>query len=273
VAGDLLWQDQFDPAGGFDAVMAVAATNGRVAAVGSSQNAAGDTDFVVRVYDAETGALVWSDRIDIAGGNDAATALVADDDRIIVAGTGVDASRSNQLILRTYAPNGQLAWEDRTGILTATSLAAQGTLVIVGGTRTATTGPARLIVRAYLVKTGALAWQDEPAPPQGYQSFSAATRGVALHGSMAFVAGTVRQPAPSFNPNCLLRAYDVRDGELIWESLPPSPCQALAVATYGKRVIVTGQGGAALDDLRIQSFDADRRTVVASGVRGSDRLQ
>ena len=60
-AGDLLWQDQVDFAGGADVALAVAADAGRVVAVGSAQNHAGNTDFVVRAYDGKTGALLWKD--------------------------------------------------------------------------------------------------------------------------------------------------------------------------------------------------------------------
>src|SRR5262245_46774382 len=74
-AGQLLWQDVFDRAGGQDVARAVAAGHGRVVVVGDTQNSAGNGDFLVRSYDASTGTLLWKDIVDVAGGDDVATAV------------------------------------------------------------------------------------------------------------------------------------------------------------------------------------------------------
>ncbi|HEX2439753.1 MAG TPA: PQQ-binding-like beta-propeller repeat protein, partial [Methylomirabilota bacterium] len=170
-AGDLLWQDQVDFAGGADAALAVAAAGERVVAVGSAQNAAGNTDFVVRAYDAKTGALLWKDQVNAGGANDAASAVVIEGDVVVVGGTSQPVTGSPRLILRAYAvKNGKLAWEDRSALQSFNGLASVGSRVLITGTTATTTGATRLFVRGYVTKTGVIAWQDRPAPPVGYDN-------------------------------------------------------------------------------------------------------
>ena len=66
--GILLWQDQFDKAGGTDEVLSIAVREGRVFTAGCARNAAGNFDYIVRTYDAKNGTLLWQDQLDIAGG-------------------------------------------------------------------------------------------------------------------------------------------------------------------------------------------------------------
>ena len=271
--GDLLWQDHFDLAAGEDVARAVAAGNGRVVAVGSAQNAAGNSDFLVRCYDAKTGALLWKDIVDVAGGDDVATSVVVDDNRVIVAGTGIDATGGRRLLLRVYvAQTGQLAWEDRPPFISVGGLAADGPRVVVAGTSADAAGNSRLAVRAYNAKSGVLDWQDNPPPPSGFVEFNGAIRGVAVHDERVFVAGTVRMTPPSFNPTCIIRAYVARNGKLDWESQQGPPCSATAIATDGRNVVLAALGGAGLDDFLALSFDAEtgqflwqNRTFVGTG--------
>ena len=188
--GDLLWQDQFDLTGGEDIARAVAVGNDRVFVVGSAQNAAGNRDFVVRAYDAKSGSLIWKDVVDVAGGEDAATAVVVADNRVIVAGTGTSAAGSSLLLLRAYAANtGELAWEDRSAFVTVNGLDADGSHVIVAGTIADSAGNTTLAVRAYIARTGVLDWQDNPSPPAGFvQFFGSARKAVAIQGRRVFVA-------------------------------------------------------------------------------------
>ncbi len=50
--GNLLWEDQFDKAGGGDIAEAITAHGNRVFAAGVSSSAADNSDFLVRAYDA-----------------------------------------------------------------------------------------------------------------------------------------------------------------------------------------------------------------------------
>jgi len=255
-AGDLLWQDQVDFAGGADVALAVAADAGRVVAVGSAQNRAGNTDFVVRAYDGKTGALLWKDQVNAGAANDAATAVVIEGDTVVVGGTSQPTTGGPHLILRAYAvKTGKLAWEDRSALQSFNGLASGGSRVVITGTTATSTGSGRLFVRAYVTKTGVVAWQDRPAPPVGYDNFVGAPRGLAVSGHNAYVTGTVTGPGAT--TSCHVRSYDAADGNLNWATVHVSPCRALAVAADGKRVIVAGQGSIALDDLHVQAYDAD----------------
>jgi outer membrane protein assembly factor BamB len=257
IGGDLLWQEQLEPTAGTIA-LTVAAGGGRVATVGSIQNANGNSDFLVWVRDAKTGMFLWEDRLDVAGADDAATAVVIEDGRIIVGGASTDATGTSQLILRTYtARTGVLEWEDRSTHDSLRGLGVAGTRVLVTGNTTTLSASPTLFVRAYLARTGVVEWQNtEPILPAGYDQFSLA-RPIAAQGQRVFIAGTARMSGSNPNPICAVRSYNVRTGEIVWESLHPTSCQAAAVATDAKRVVIAGQGTPGLNDIKTQSFDAD----------------
>ena len=50
--GDLLWDDLFDKGGGFNFARAITAQGNMVYAAGTGDTPGGDTEFVVRAYDA-----------------------------------------------------------------------------------------------------------------------------------------------------------------------------------------------------------------------------
>jgi hypothetical protein len=105
--GAILWQDQHDIAGSSDDARAITATGGLVFAAGGGWNAAGNTDFLERTYDAKTGTLLWQDQFDRGEGNDYAHAIVAKGGQVFVAGhsqgtgTGFPGSHSN-FVVRAY---------------------------------------------------------------------------------------------------------------------------------------------------------------------------
>jgi outer membrane protein assembly factor BamB len=77
---------------------------------------------------------------------------------------------------------------------------------------------------------------------------------------------------PDFAPHCLVRAHDLGTGSIVWQAIHATTCSARAVASDGKRVIVAAQGGPAVDDFLVQSYDADTgqflwedRTFVSTG--------
>src|SRR5947208_13588718 len=84
-AGTLLWQDEFDLAGRADAGFAVTTAGGRAFAAGRATNQAGNADFLVRAYDAATGALLWQD---VVGSPflDSAEAVTAGGGRVVASG-------------------------------------------------------------------------------------------------------------------------------------------------------------------------------------------
>ena len=68
------WQDHLAAA----EARAIAVEGGQLFAAGVGTNARGGLDWLVRAYDAQTGALLWQDLHDRAGRFDAAQAVVAE---------------------------------------------------------------------------------------------------------------------------------------------------------------------------------------------------
>lgn len=60
--GTLLWEDQFDQAQRQDIAVAVAAQRGVVVAAGTTRDATGNRDILVRAYDGLTGSVLWQSR-------------------------------------------------------------------------------------------------------------------------------------------------------------------------------------------------------------------
>jgi putative pyrroloquinoline-quinone binding quinoprotein len=256
--GDLLWQDRFNLAGGQAFATAVASSHGRVVAVGGAQNGAGNSVFVVRAYDPKRGTLLWEDRVDPQGGNDQATAVVMDDQRVVVLGHGVDAMGNNRTLIRAYvAGTGDLAWADHGP---AAALALGDSHIVAAGLVVDASGNRRVLVRAFAKKTGALAWEDEWVAPFGHEWAGPGSRTVAIEDGKAFVAATAGEiPFPDGRFICIVRSYKVATGTLLWQSseFSPGQCRANAIATDGRRVVIAENGGGAnLFDFQVESFDA-----------------
>jgi outer membrane protein assembly factor BamB len=106
--------------------------------------------------------------------------------------------------------------------------------------------------------------------PAGFISAFDGVRGVVVDGGTVFVAGTTHAAGGIFA--CLVRAYDVRNGRVFWESTASVLCRAQAIATDGRHVLVAGIGGPFPDDYVVQAYDAETgaalwrdRTFVSTG--------
>ena len=62
-AQELLWEDQFNLAGGRDQANVIAAIGNRVVGIGTGYTQAGGLDMIIRAYDTATGTLQWSDSL------------------------------------------------------------------------------------------------------------------------------------------------------------------------------------------------------------------
>ncbi len=114
-----LWTDAFDLAGESDFATRIAVLGSRVFIAGHASDALGNTDFLVRAYDADTGALVWQDLSDGPGNFDNASALDGRGNLLYVTGrmgSGMGLVGDLQAVVRAYdAGTGTLVWEDRFG--------------------------------------------------------------------------------------------------------------------------------------------------------------
>jgi hypothetical protein len=110
MTGRPLWEERLD-SGNLDEAAAVVAAGDRVFVSGFLGDGVGDevtgatnTDFFVRAYDAQSGRVEWSDRID-TGSNDAAIALATQGDRVFAAGvlsTNVLDTYNGDFFVRAY---------------------------------------------------------------------------------------------------------------------------------------------------------------------------
>jgi len=248
--GDLLWEDRIDLAGGIFIQTAIAAALNRVVAVGST-GTADNSALAVRAYAADTGALLWEDRLKTGSAT-----VVMNGLWVIVTGVTVDDAGHRHGVVRAYvARTGKVIWQDTWpdgAEPQALDMDVLGLGAVVSGITTDSAGARRLFVRAYAAWNGALLWEDQPVP-SGYTSvITVNRRSVAVRGTKAFVGASVRDRA------CLIRAYDILRGTVLWETVRPHFlfCNPAAVATNGKQVLLSGGAGES-DFFFVQSYDAE----------------
>ena len=252
-AGDPLWEDRIDLAGGSFIQPAIAAAHKRVVAIGSAVGADGNSVLDVRAYAAETGALLWEDRLKTGS-----AAVVMNGLWVIVTGVTVDAAGLRHGVVRAYvARTGELMWQDTWpdgAEPMALDMDALGLGAVVSGIARDSAGARHLLVRAYFAGNGALLWEDHPVP-SGYTDVVRVTnRSVAVRGTKAFVGASVRGDSA-----CLIRAYDILLGTVLWETIRPMflSCTPAALATNGKQVVISGGVGETPDFFFTQSYDAE----------------
>jgi glucose dehydrogenase len=265
-SGSLLWKDQVDTAGDADRAFALAAGAGQVFAAGFGTNAAGNQDFLVRAYDAKSGALRWEDRVDKAGLNDAAFALAVEGGQVFAAGFGTNAAGNQDFLIRAYqAKDGALLWEDQVDHAgfddTAFALAVGEGLLFAAGSGQRTAGNQDFLVRAYDVKSGALRWEDQVDPAGGFDGVNA----LAVEGGRLFAAGFVTNTAGNFD--ALLRAYEAKSGALLWEDQVDHAGlddAALALTVERGRVFIAGFGTNAAGnlDVLVRAYQAKTGTLL-----------
>jgi hypothetical protein len=156
-SGALRWEDQVDPAAGFDGVNALAVQGERLFAAGFVTNAAGNFDVLLRAYEAKSGALLWEDQVDHAGFDDAALALTVQKGQVFIAGFGTNAAGNFDVLVRAYqAKTAMLVWEDQVNKAglddAALAMAAGGGQVVAAGVGTTATGNLDVLIRAYDMK-------------------------------------------------------------------------------------------------------------------------
>jgi outer membrane protein assembly factor BamB len=278
-AGNLLWEDVYDSAGGNDSPVDVARAGRVVIAVGASADAEGVAAWYARATDARDGSLLWDDRLELTGGSARAAEVAIDGARAFVAGACADAGGEQFLVVRAHhRDTGALLWEDRTAVgarpIQAPRVAAQGRRVFVSGSRAEGSGARDMVVRAYDAATGDLVWQE--SYDRGGDDF---TGDLAVQGGRVFVGGSAAVAPFPVHTDFAVRALDAETGAVLWEDFYDYDGhldQARELAVRHGRVYATGFGRhpGADDDVVVRADDAESGaalwTQAFDGAGGSD---
>ncbi len=240
--GQLLWQDQYDPAAGDDDAAAVTILANKAIAVGHVTTGAGDTDWFVRAYDLQTGAILWSDQFDAVAGDDEALAVLGRGRSVFVAGRVMNGNANTDFTVRAYdAATGNLLWTDQYDLANdddrAVSLAIRGKTLLAAGSARNLNGDTDFLVRAYNAGNGQPLWQDR-FNPAGSDDAAFAT---AIAGSTVLAVGRVTNAQG--DTDWLVRAYRVKTGEVLWSdqyNQAAGDDEALGVIGLGRRVVAVG---------------------------------
>jgi hypothetical protein len=208
--GALVWEDFYDFDGHLDQARGIALGRGRVYATGFGRHPGADDDIVVRSYDAETGAPLWTETFDGDGGSDFAPSIFALKSRVFVAGWTADAEANTDFLVRAHdAETGALLWQDLSDgpgdFDWARDLAGRGRFLVAVGQSGFQGGGLDEVVRVYDAKTGAVVWEDRFGPPDQDGSGARVVIGKSL-----YVAGVIRESS-SPDADWVIRAYE-RDG-------------------------------------------------------------
>jgi hypothetical protein len=264
-ANDLLWEDTFDPARLHDRPYGVAAAEGWVVEVGESEAVEGNIDILVRAYDGATGALVWEDRVDPAGGWDTPFSVAIASGRVFVGGNVEDPPGDADWIVRAYAlDDGAVLWQDTLdlgGFETVDPLVVRGNRVIATGWG----GPGCFsdcdeITRAYDARTGTVVWEDRvDRGTMSNQAIAVATAGAAV--LVGGWLGTEDGLTSAFQ----VRALDAETGLLLWEDQVFGPGYDTSfvtqIATHGDRAYAVGTVD---DNWLVRAYHAATGTVLWS---------
>ena len=257
-SGALHWQDTFDSGGVFAEVNRIALGadgSGRMLAfaAGRGTRSDGHNEWIVRAYDAKTGALQWQDVL--AGGvfNDAES-VTTDGQHVFAGGFTTDNTmNSRHFTVRAYdALNGTLLWQDRVasgmqgfaGGDAAVQVASEGLRLVAAGVITDANG-FHFAVRTYDTVTGGLLWADQLNTGGGVDNAESVT----LHDGQAFVAGSGGAACSLGLPSdCdwLVRAYDEATGALMWSMQVDGNHQddfANVILACGDRIAIAGSAG------------------------------
>jgi outer membrane protein assembly factor BamB len=176
--GNVLWEYQFDLAGDNDAPSALAVQPGRVFVAGRARTAAGDEDLFMWALQEETGALLWQEQFNLAGGNDTANTLVVGGEQVFVAGVSQigpenpdpDAVQpdTDVVVLARAQETGALLWQkqfdleqDNVGSDNPIDIAADTSHIYIAAEGATARGDMDAVVMALDPLTGDLRWQHQ----------------------------------------------------------------------------------------------------------------
>ncbi len=245
--GKVLWQDNLNAS--FSEAVAVAATGTRVVAAGNKDD--GET-WLVRAYNAFTGAVLWTDSYALGNATNEARAVTIIGGKAIVAGN-CDTAGHRKLVVRAYnLDHGNLLWSDIYdlgggyqevhGIASLASRLIKTKVTqfvaVAGKARTTDGLHDRWLVRTYNARTGTFLWQDSLVPPLVGTSSDA--KAIIAGNSKFYVVGS---SAWIFGPaEWVVRAYSPKDGQIKWQDWLAFTGNTVAdhVTIYGTKLFVGG---------------------------------
>jgi hypothetical protein len=240
-SGAVLWEDRVEKPGTDASASTVAVTNNRVFVAGNTVDG-GQSDGLLRVYNAASGALEW----ELTQRSLFPSALKVVGRRLFMAGSFFDHSYLGAFDTRS----GAVLWEDSgteaRGYVR--DIAIEGDrIVAVGG------GSSGLRVHSYDVVSGLLDWADRTSVLPGFQEFGTS---VATNGRAVYVAGASAQDFGY--AEIMVRAYDAKTGMLLWDDRSHRsgrPTTAVDVALGKKRLFVAGYAAGQGLDFVVRAYD------------------
>jgi hypothetical protein len=225
-----VWLSRYEPAetaygGGH---LRASPDGGQVAFIGIGPGADGREGFATIVYDAGTGAVLWTTRV-APSGTWSGNAMYAYDlawspagDTLVVTGVQVTQHRQVAITVAFDAANGAIEWsarEDRSKFNTGGGtvvVTPDGTRVIVAGGRrgTGAGGDTDYWLAAYDAGSGATVWTRTI----GYRNVNDVVTSMSLSpdGSFVIVGGETRDAA--HGTDFLLAAVTTTDGTVRWRA-------------------------------------------------------
>jgi hypothetical protein len=226
------------------------------------------------------GALLWEDRPDASGFEQAFSVATRGDDVYVAGFVWNPRGRRDFLVRALDARTGTLAWQDQmdkgSDEFASGVVMDHGRLFVSGTTLRPDTGY-DWILRAYRANTGELLWEDT-FDHVGRSDFSRGTA-LAVGGGLVFLGGygTNAQDAGDFNTDWIVRAHDASSGALVWQDTIRGFSLAYTVAYESGRLFVGGSTNTADADVaRVRAYDArtgaplwDRTTSGVPGFGGT----
>jgi glucose dehydrogenase len=206
-------------------------------------------DWVLRAYDANTGALLWENLFDLAGQDDfcRGTAIAVEKDKLFLGGYVTNAQGNLDWMVRAYdTSSGALVWQDQRdvgglsdGVRALT--VKDGRLFVTGWGFTA--DAERALVRAYDSDSGALLWEKDTL---GAADLGGETFGVAIGALGTRVYAAVSVGTAADGQHAVVQAFDETSGDLLWQDPIDKGGEVdflNALAVHDGRVYAVGYGG------------------------------
>jgi outer membrane protein assembly factor BamB len=252
--GQRVWRDRLDENGHQEEAWKVAVLGDRVFAVGpASVGGTTSNHFLLRTYNAQTGALLWQDQIPLYAAFN--TDIVTDGSLVFVALESSDANINYSSQIRVYnTQTGALVWQD-TFITTGSSSSGiavavhNGQLFALAG-RFASNNDPFLELRAYNLSSGEQLWSDSvPAP------FLFLFPRIAAQGNQVFISAS--ELNSSYTHTSLLYAYDAQTGAALWQASHIGENDSvIALAAQNSEVSIAGthQNDDGTSELIVQAY-------------------